>query len=70
MNVHQATRRVHVCARVCAAAAVVKVCKHLYVQRSVCALPLLVQVFGHTSLRSLERLESSLCLAAGHKNNL
>lgn len=31
---------------------------------------LLVCVLGHTSVRRLVRLESSLCLAAGHKNNL
>ncbi len=79
MNVHQAKRCMHVCVCVCVCVAVVeKVCEHLHVRECVRAclvsavhvFPCLCEYFGHTSLRSLARLESSLCLAAGHKNNL
>lgn len=65
------------CACVCVAA-VEKVCEHLYVYECVHAclffwstcVPVLVWVFLHTSPCSLACLESSLCVAAGHKNNL
>lgn len=74
MNVHQAKRCVYV--YVCVFQwwwRYVSICMYqsVYVQAfwSAC-VPLLVRVFGHTSPCSLARLESSLCVAAGHKNNL
>lgn len=76
MNVHQAKRCVHVC--VCGsggggegmwASGCARVCTRTPGVCGAC-VPLLVWALGHTSLRSLARLESSLCLAAGHKNNL
>lgn len=66
MNVHQAKRCVHVCVRGgMSACTIVRACVP-----GVGSVLLLVCVLGHTSVRRLVRLESSLCLAAGHKNNL